>query len=48
MVDGQPLDCRPIHLIGGNGEKTSITRKGSQNFLSIEHGYVGAKKHSGN
>jgi hypothetical protein len=48
MVDGQPLDCRPIHFIGGNGEKTSITCKGSQNIPSIQHGHVGAKEHSGN
>jgi hypothetical protein len=48
MADGQPLDCRPIQLIGGNDEKTSITSKSSQNFLSIQHGYVRAKEHSGN
>jgi hypothetical protein len=48
MVDGQPLDCRPIHLIGGYDEKTSIASKSSQNVLSIQHGYVRAKEHSGN
>jgi hypothetical protein len=48
MVDSQPLDCRPIHIIGGNDEKTSITSKTSQNFLSIQHGYVRTKEHSGN
>jgi hypothetical protein len=48
MFDGQPLDCRPKHLIGGNDGETSITLKSSQNFLSIQSGYFRAKEHSGN
>ena len=48
LVAEDAASCRYLYDLGGNGEKTSITSKSSQNFLSIQHGYVRAKEYSGN